>query len=71
MVKMEEKHRKEYDAIVRSGTEMNNENEFVERVDIFDYEVRNGHDNTGEGGNEEEEQCEGDGGEWGDIIEVE
>ena len=68
---MEEKHRKEYDAIVRSGTEMNNENEFVERVDIFDYEVRNDNDNTGECSNEEEEQCEGDGGEWGDIIEVE
>ena len=49
---------------------MNNENEFVERVDIFDYEVRNDDDNTGECSNEEEEQCEGDGGEWGDIIEV-
>ena len=38
---------------------------------IFDYEVRNDLDYTGEGSNEEEEQCEGDGGERGDIIEVE
>ena len=51
--------------------EMDNEKEFFERIDIFDYEVRNDLDYTGEGSNDEEEQCEGDGDKWGDIIEVE
>ena len=68
---MEEKHRKDYDAIIRREMEMNNETEFVERVDTFNYEVRNDLDYTGEGSNEEGEQFEGDGGERGDIIEVE
>ena len=68
MVRDETSHRKAYDDIICSNEDIDNE-EDIERVDRFDYEVGDGNCSNVEDGDShldlEENDCE-----WGQLIEV-